>query len=188
MTTARRGSSVQGRLHRQQQHHPRLDPALPATRPRAGSHWSAKTRRDLSVGSSGSSEHFGALQISSAHAPLGCSTCYGSGGCRPPPPVAAPLASSLHAPSRGDPPLRGRGVSRLPPDAPGRGRGARCLLPEAQRLGPCTEPSLVGPCADNPGPAWSGRATTARMPSLVGPCADIGPDAQRGPGVRWLRH
>jgi len=30
---------------------------------------------------------------------------YGSGGLRPPPPVAAPLASSLRAPSRGRPPL-----------------------------------------------------------------------------------
>ena len=36
------------------------------------------------------------------HAPLGAS--HGSGGCRPPPPVAAPVASSLRAPSRGDPP------------------------------------------------------------------------------------
>src|SRR4051794_29626137 len=38
----------------------------------------------------------------------------GSGGCRPPPPVAAPLASSLRASSRGDPPLRGHAVSWLP--------------------------------------------------------------------------
>src|SRR4051794_35452851 len=30
----------------------------------------------------------------------------GSGGCRPPPPVATPLASSLRAPSRGAPPLK----------------------------------------------------------------------------------
>ena len=32
------------------------------------------------------------------------------GACGPPPPVAAALASSLRAPSRGDPPLRGRGA------------------------------------------------------------------------------
>src|SRR5947207_6220067 len=30
------------------------------------------------------------------------------GACGPPPPVAAPLASSLRAPSRGDPPLKFR--------------------------------------------------------------------------------
>src|SRR5690349_13311176 len=30
------------------------------------------------------------------------------GACGPPPPVAAPLASSLRAPSRGDPPLKDR--------------------------------------------------------------------------------
>src|SRR6267142_5444428 len=30
------------------------------------------------------------------------------GACGPPPPGAAPLASSLHAPSRGDPPLEAR--------------------------------------------------------------------------------
>jgi hypothetical protein len=28
------------------------------------------------------------------------------GGCAPPPPVVAPLASSLRTPSRGDPPLK----------------------------------------------------------------------------------
>ena len=37
------------------------------------------------------------------------------GPCGPPPPVAAPLAGSLRAPSRGDPPLRGRGTSCHPP-------------------------------------------------------------------------
>src|SRR4051812_8472015 len=44
------------------------------------------------------------------------STCRGWGGCPPPPPVAAPLASSLCAPSRGDPPLRGGGLCGLPPE------------------------------------------------------------------------
>src|SRR5437879_514517 len=38
------------------------------------------------------------------------------GACGPPPPVAAPLASSLRAPSRGDPPRRAiRARKRLTP-------------------------------------------------------------------------
>src|SRR3954463_8852080 len=41
---------------------------------------------------------------------------FGSGGCRPPPPVAAPLASSLRAPSRGDPPLNFVPLPHPPPD------------------------------------------------------------------------
>src|SRR3954466_1521537 len=40
------------------------------------------------------------------------------GGLRPPPPVAAPLASSLRAPSRGDPPLNVRAAyASASPDA-----------------------------------------------------------------------
>src|SRR6185312_2487788 len=45
---------------------------------------------------------------SSAHVPPSFyATNPGRGSLRPPPPVAAPLAGSLRAPSRGDPPLRG---------------------------------------------------------------------------------
>src|SRR5712664_1402030 len=36
------------------------------------------------------------------------------GACGPPPPVAAPLASSLRAPSRGDPPLHSLGRIQAP--------------------------------------------------------------------------
>ena len=54
--------------------------------------------------------------MSCAHARLALLALIRVGGaCGPPPPVAAALASSLRAPSRGDPPLRGRGVRGLPP-------------------------------------------------------------------------
>ena len=57
----------------------------------------------------------GAAQRSSAHAPqIKLYVIRVGGACGRPPPVAAALASSLRAPSRGDPPLRGRGASHLP--------------------------------------------------------------------------
>src|SRR5690349_8821112 len=59
------------------------------------------------------------------------STCFGSGALRPPPPVVAALASSLRTPSRGDPPLRGRGGNGLPRRSPLRGRGVGWLTPDA---------------------------------------------------------
>src|SRR2546428_10781275 len=51
------------------------------------------------------------------------------GACGPPPPVAAPLASSLRAPSRGDPPHDG-------PSAAGDARTAYHAAPSVQRLTP----------------------------------------------------
>src|ERR1700736_6327795 len=40
------------------------------------------------------------------HKKIGCELIRVGGACGPPPPVAAPFASSLRAPSRGDPPLK----------------------------------------------------------------------------------
>src|SRR5262249_2873877 len=51
------------------------------------------------------------------------------GACGPPPPVAAPLASSLRAPSRGDPPHDG-------PSAAGEAPAAYHAAPSVQRLPP----------------------------------------------------
>ena len=89
------------------------------------------------------------VQMSSAHARPCVRTFRVGGACGPPPPVVAPLASSLRTPSRGDPPLRGSGVGGQPPGTganeeahyalvparpPVRGRGVRWLPPGPSEL------------------------------------------------------
>ena len=79
------------------------------------------------------------------------------GACGPPPPVAAALASSLRAPSRGDPPLRGRGVGWLPPGSFGQARRCQPLRALACRRPRCQTPVI----RRGPGRHVAGRSDQA---------------------------
>ena len=89
----------------------------------------------------------GAARMSCAHARLALLALLRVGGaCGPPPPVAAALASSLRAPSRGDPPLRGRAVSWLPPGRSGQRRNVEVRVSAQERttsLAPAISPTTT---------------------------------------------
>ena len=107
------------------------------------------------------------------------------GACGPPPPVAAALASSLRAPSRGDPPLRGRGVSWLPPGRLGSAALRALRKAMMRRFAGVGRGRRAGSSAAR-GPAASGERSAARIGGVSGsdPARANGATPAQSLGVR----